>query len=70
MARGIALCFTGASGNTWWIDLPLLPVAVARALLALIALALLWFALAHPPRAVTLAAATLVFVAAVSNAIV
>ena len=84
MARGIALFlglftllnlagdlrFAGASGNTWWIDLPLLPVDFARALLALIALALLWFALAHPPRAVTLAAATLIFVAAVSNAVV
>jgi uncharacterized SAM-binding protein YcdF (DUF218 family) len=83
MARGIALflgCFTllnlvgdlrfaGTSGNVWWIDVPLLPLPFARALLALVAAALLWFAVAHPPRVVTLIAATLVFVAALANAV-
>jgi uncharacterized SAM-binding protein YcdF (DUF218 family) len=84
MARGIALFlgvftllnlagdlrFAGASGNVWWLDLPLVPLPLARVLLGFVAVALLWFALAHPPAAVTLAAATLVFVAAVSNAVV
>src|SRR5437868_12599686 len=84
MARGIALFlgvftllnlagdlrFAGASGNVWWLDVPLVPLALARVLLAFVAVALLWFALAHPPRAVTLAAATFVLVAAVSNAVV
>src|SRR5205085_12092108 len=64
------LRYGGASGNVWWIDFAPLPPFAARALLALIALALLWFALAHPPRAVTLTAVTLVFIAAVANAAV
>jgi uncharacterized SAM-binding protein YcdF (DUF218 family) len=84
MARGIALFlalftllnlagdlrFSGASGNVWWIDFPLLPLPVSRTLLALIALALLWFALGRPPRPLTLAAPAIVFVAAVANAVV
>jgi uncharacterized SAM-binding protein YcdF (DUF218 family) len=85
MARGIALFlgaftllnlagdlrFAGAGGNVWWIDFAPLPLPAARALLALIAAALLCFALApRPPRAITLAAVTLVLIAAVSNAVV
>jgi uncharacterized SAM-binding protein YcdF (DUF218 family) len=84
MARGIALFlgaftllnllgdlrFAGASGNVWWIDFAPLPLPAARVLLALIAAELLWFALARPPRVVTLAAVTAVFVAAVANAVI
>src|SRR5947208_2852643 len=83
MARGIALFlgaftllnlagdlrFARASGNVWWIDFAPLPLPFARVVLALIAAALLWFALARPPRVVTLVAVTLVFVAAVANAV-
>jgi uncharacterized SAM-binding protein YcdF (DUF218 family) len=84
MARGIALFlgaftllnlagdlrFAGASGNVWWIDFAPLPLPCARVVLALIAVALLWFALARPPRIVTLVAVTLVLVAAVANAVI
>jgi uncharacterized SAM-binding protein YcdF (DUF218 family) len=84
MARGIALFlgaftllnlagdlrFAGAGGNVWWIDFAPLPLPFARVVLASIAVALLWFALARPPRIITLVAVALVFVAAFANAVI
>lgn len=81
IARGLALflgAFTllnlaGADANLWWIDLAPLPPSAARIVLAVLALALLAFALLPPMsgirRAVTITLTAVALLAAVANAV-